>query len=113
MIPEHRGGDHLDRRQQIRSRSQEPHESFAGPHRQEGGDDRILRTHGSGPGWARAASPAPSFIVVPSAIARGFYAVPRQTDLATLAHEAGVSKSAFSERLRSAERKLFEGMVGA
>lgn len=68
---------------------------------------------------ARAAFDSPLAALTPAqrsaaraAVARGFYAFPRRTDLAALAREAGVSKSAFAERLRAAERKLVEGAVG-
>jgi len=42
------------------------------------------------------------------ALRNGYYERPREIDLATLAERLGISKSAVSQRLRSAERKLIE-----
>ncbi|MFU8870128.1 helix-turn-helix domain-containing protein [Natronococcus sp.] len=42
----------------------------------------------------------------------GYYRRPRETDLAELAAELGVSKSAVSQRLCAAESKLVTGVIG-
>ena len=45
------------------------------------------------------------------AIKRGYYDRPRETDLTDLADELDISKSAVSQRLRTAERKLIKGAL--
>lgn len=45
------------------------------------------------------------------AFEEGYYDQPRSVDLETLADELSISKSAVSQRLRSAERTLVEGVL--
>ena len=44
---------------------------------------------------------------VRTALAMGYFSLPREADAAAVADELGISKSAFLERLRRAERTLF------
>lgn len=46
------------------------------------------------------------------ALEMGYYVRPRETDLATLADRLGISKSAVSQRLRTAEMKIIQNAVG-
>lgn len=46
------------------------------------------------------------------ALKRGYYDRPREADLTDLAEELDISKSAVSQRLRTAERKLVKGVLG-
>lgn len=46
------------------------------------------------------------------ALRTGYYEQPRGADLADLADEIGVSKSAVSQRLRSAEAKIIKNALG-
>lgn len=46
------------------------------------------------------------------ALEMGYYVRPRETDLTTLADRLGISKSAVSQRLRTAERKIIQHTVG-
>ncbi len=46
-----------------------------------------------------------------TALAMGYFAVPRETDAAEVAAELGVSKSAFLERLRRGQRSLLEQVL--
>lgn len=45
------------------------------------------------------------------ALRNGYYERPRDVDLGTLAEQLDISKSAVSQRLRSAERKLIENAL--
>ena len=45
---------------------------------------------------------------VRTALAMGYFSLPREADAAAVADELGISKSAFLERLRRAERTLFD-----
>jgi len=47
-----------------------------------------------------------------AALELGYFAVPRDADAAAVAAELGISKSAFLERLRRAQRALFEQLLG-
>jgi predicted DNA binding protein len=46
------------------------------------------------------------------ALRTGYYERPRKTDLTELATELGISKSAVSQRLRTAEHKLIKQALG-
>jgi predicted DNA binding protein len=46
------------------------------------------------------------------ALRTGYYERPRETDLTELATELGISKSAVSQRLRTAEHKLIKQALG-
>lgn len=46
-----------------------------------------------------------------TALEMGYYETPRETDLATLSEELGISKSAVSQRLNSAETKLVKAFT--
>ena len=64
---------------------------------------------GAAEGWDLTPKQAES---LGRALAMGYYAVPRETTAAEVAADLGIGKSAFLERLRRGERRVFEQLFG-